>query len=71
MNPAQKINTKTLVPLCYANGFRGVGALAKKIRRTPCTVWRAVRWPDQFGPTFDLITQTLTKDAPDEQETAA
>jgi len=58
---ANKINTKTLVPLCYRAGFAGVPALARSIKRERTTVWRAVRWPDQFGPTFKLITDALQR----------
>lgn len=71
MKPANKINTKTLVPRCYANGFIGVVGLAKKINRHPNTIWRAVRWPDQFTPTVALIEKALPKDFTHEQTTAA
>lgn len=53
------ISTETLEPLCWARGFKGVPGLAKHIKRDRNTVWRAVRWPDQFGPTFKLITEAL------------
>jgi hypothetical protein len=53
------VTKENLVPLCYANGFKGVPPLAKKIGRHEKTIWKAIRWPDQFGPTYQKIQEAL------------
>lgn len=54
-----KVNQKNLRTLCWKRGFHGVSGLAQKIGRNRITVHRAVRWPDQFGPTYRLIEEAL------------
>lgn len=61
MDTSPKINTKNLTSLCWRRGLAGVPALAKKIKRARTTVWRAVRWPDQFGPTYRKIEEALSE----------
>ena len=56
---AKKVNSKNLRVLCWKRGFHGVTGFAKAIGRSPVTVHRAVRWPDQFGPTIKLIEERL------------
>ena len=56
---APGVSTATLVEMCWQNGYRGVPALAKKIKRHEKTLWCAVRWPDRYGPTYKLITEAL------------
>lgn len=55
----EKPGTHNLVSLCWAAGFPGVSGLARHINRNRVTVWRAVRWPDQFGPTYRAILEAL------------
>lgn len=55
----QKVTAANIVELSWQRGFRGVTALAKHIDRNPVTVWKAVRWPDQFGPTYQKIEEAL------------
>ena len=57
--PPTGVSTDTIQELSWQAGFKGVPGLAKAIGRSRCTVWRAVRWPDQFGPTYKLITEAL------------
>jgi len=57
----RKINTKNLTELCWRKGFRGVPALARHVKRARSTIWRAVRWPDQFGPTYQKIQEALSE----------
>jgi hypothetical protein len=54
-----KVNRNNLKRLCWKRGFQGVAGLAKKIGRARITVHRAVRWPDQFGPTYKKIQEAL------------
>lgn len=55
----QKVTTENLTALCWSRGFKGVPSLARKIHRSRVTLWRAVRWPDQFRPTYNLIEKHL------------
>jgi hypothetical protein len=55
----KKVNQKNLRQLCWQSGFHGVSGLANHIDRSRITVHRAVRWPDQFGPTYQLIQEAL------------
>lgn len=56
---AREITTGNLRLLCWQAGFHGVAGLAREIGRSRITVHRAVRWPDQFGPTYKLIQEKL------------
>jgi hypothetical protein len=53
------VTTENLESLAWQRGHRGVPGLARAINRERTTVWRAVRWPDQFGPTYNLIVKEL------------
>lgn len=55
----KKVNQKNLRQLCWQRGYHGVSGLARQIGRSRITVHRAVRWPDQFGPTYRLIQEAL------------
>lgn len=59
ITPKRTVNTETVDRLSWLRGFQGVAGLARHIGRSRNTVWRAVRWPDQFGPTFKLIEEAL------------
>lgn len=71
MNTASKVNRElrkplpdrlgpdTLRRLSAAHGFNSVAELARSIGRSRVTVWRAVRWPDQYGPTVRLLEDIL------------
>jgi hypothetical protein len=54
-----KVNSGNLRALCWARGFRGVPGLARRIRRHRITIWRAVRNPKQYGPTYQKISEAL------------
>lgn len=54
-----ELTTDNLCELCWRAGYRGVVGLANSIGRSRVTVHRAVRWPDQFGPTLQLIKKAL------------
>ena len=54
-----QVTVQNLNQLCYVAGYRGVAGLARHIGRHRVTVWKAVRWPDQNGPTFNLISEAL------------
>jgi hypothetical protein len=58
-NGGDKPTTQNLVELCYRSGFKGVPGVARQINRHPKTIWRAVRWPDQFAPTYRKLVETL------------
>ena len=63
------VSTEVLEGLCWQRGYKGVPGLAKAIKRERSTVWRAVRWPDQFGPTYKKIVKALIPET--EQKEAA
>ena len=56
-----QITKESIQALAWGAGFKGVPGLARAIKRHRITVWRAVRWPDQFGPTYRLICEALIK----------
>jgi hypothetical protein len=55
----QKVNKNNLRKLCWSRGYHGVSGLARELGRSRVTIHRAVRWPDQFGPTMRLIERAL------------
>jgi hypothetical protein len=55
-----KVDSENLRRLCWANGFRGIPDLASEIGRSRVTVWRAVKSPKQYAPTYKLITEALS-----------
>ena len=56
-----QITKESIQALAWGAGFKGVPGLARAIKRHRITVWRAVRLPDQFGPTYRLICEALIK----------
>ena len=64
MAPTLEINPKNLKALCWSRGM-SVAEAARKIKRSRTTIHRAVRWPDQFGPTYKALSKILK----DEQQT--
>jgi hypothetical protein len=57
----EQVNKENLRKLCWLAGYNGIVGLAKSLDRNPVTIHRAVRWPDQYGPTYRLILKALTK----------
>lgn len=55
----RQIDSGNLNRLAHARGFNGVAGLARHIRRNRVTVWKAVRWPSQMRPTYELICEAL------------
>ena len=53
-----KINPKNLRRLCGLNGMTVV-ELARRIQRNKVTVYRAVRHPQQYRPTYQLVGHLL------------
>jgi hypothetical protein len=53
-----RINTKNFERICGLNGLTPIG-LAKKISRHKTTVYRALKRPNQYRPTFELVERTL------------
>lgn len=49
------VTKENLQALAWKAGYKGVPGLARALKRHRITVWRAVRWPDQFGPTYRAI----------------
>lgn len=56
-----RISTGNLRTLCWQHGYKGVVGLAKALKRNRVTIHRAVRWPDQFGPTYQKIERALAE----------
>lgn len=54
-----ELSSSTLRELCWRAGYSGVVGLARHLGRSRVTIHRAVRWPDQFGPTYELIRKAL------------
>ena len=59
MTPRPKINKSNLQQLAWKRGYRGVTGVAKAIGKSRVTVHRAVRWPDQYGPTMEKLSEVL------------
>lgn len=53
------ITIKNVNRLAWQAGFEGVAGLARHLKRNRTTIWKAVRWPDQHSPTFNLICEAL------------
>lgn len=59
MRAPKKIKPENLERLCWVAGFEGVSGLARHIKRHRVTVHRAVKNPEQYGPTFRKIEEVL------------
>lgn len=53
------VTRENLKARAWRAGYDGVNGLAKHIGRHPVTVHKAIRWPDQFGPTYRAILEAL------------
>jgi IS30 family transposase len=62
MHRPQKINEKNLKVLCWKRGC-SVLELARIIGKHPTTVYRAVKRPHQYQPTYRQIVEALTINA--------
>lgn len=54
------VTVENLNELCWKAGFNGVAALARHLGRNRVSLWKAVRWPDQFRPTYSSIQKSLS-----------
>ncbi len=61
MSQPKEVNPANLRILCWQCGYLGVSGLAKKLKRSRTTLHSAVRWPDQYGPTYRLIKKALNE----------
>lgn len=55
-----KVTSENLRRLCWARGYRGIPDLAARIGRNRVTVWRAVKNPKQYAPTYKKIAEALS-----------
>lgn len=55
----KRVTSENLRRLCWARGYRGIPGLADAIGRSRVTIWRAVRHPNRFTPTYTLIEKAL------------
>ena len=54
-----ELNPRNLRQLCWLRGFHGVTGLAHHLGRSRVVIHLAVKRPELYGPTFDLIKKTL------------
>lgn len=54
-----QITTENIQRLAFVAGYKGVADLARSLRRNRVTVWRAVKDPQRYGPTFSAIKKAL------------
>lgn len=54
-----EVNTKNLRTLAWLNGFKGVAGLARSLGRDRATVYRTVRNPQQYRPTYRALQSAL------------
>jgi len=55
---ARKVNLKNLKRLCWQRGI-SVKELARRIGRSRMNVYRAVKEPHRFKPTYQLLEEAL------------
>ncbi len=66
---SEEINTKNFRYICGLNGLTP-SSLPKKIRRHRDTMYRALRNPGQFKPTYKRILTALPiREVPNEKQT--
>lgn len=61
MSEPRAVNTKNLRMLAWKAGHHGVTGLAKSIGRSRVTVWKAVREPNRFRPTYRAVLGALRR----------
>ncbi len=66
MHQRAKINQKNLKRLCWFRGL-SVSELCRVIGKHPTTVYRAVRRPDQYRPTYAKIVKLLGAEEKNEE----
>lgn len=54
-----RITPRELRRLAHVRGYDGVAGLARRIGRSRQTVYRALRNPERFGPTVELIRRHI------------
>lgn len=58
MHGLAEINTKNFARICGLNGMTA-DEVARKIKKHRTTLWKAVKEPHRFKPTFQRICQVL------------
>lgn len=53
------LTTENLATLAGLNGHRGVAALARRLGRNRVSLYRALKAPRRFGPTYRALNQVL------------
>lgn len=61
MSGRHKLTAKNLRKLAWINGHDGVTGLSRHVGKSRVTVWRAVRNPRRFGPTYAAIEKALPR----------
>lgn len=64
MSAVLEIDPENLARLAWLNGHKGVAGLSRAVGKHRVTIYRAVKQPKRYGPTFRAIKRALPRRSP-------